>query len=37
MVAVKQMTREELEAGLQTMGESPKSEGVVGLIVRHHP
>ena len=34
MVAVKQMTMEELETGLQTIGESPKSEGVVELIVR---
>ena len=34
MVAVKQMTMEELEAGLQTIGESPKGEGVVELIVR---
>ena len=34
MVAVKQMTTEELEAGLQHIGESPKSEGVVELIVR---
>ena len=34
MVAVKQMTVDELEAGLQTIGESPKSEGVVELIVR---
>ncbi len=34
MVAVKQMTMEELEAGLLTIGESPKHEGVVELIVR---
>ncbi len=34
MVAVKQMTVEELEAGLQNIGESPKSEGVLELIVR---
>ena len=34
MVAVKQMTMEELEAGLQAIRESPKSEGVVELIVR---
>ena len=34
MVTVKQMALEELEAGLQNSGESPKSEGVVELIVR---
>lgn len=34
MVAVKQMTLEALEAGLQNIGESPKSEGVLELIVR---
>lgn len=34
MVTVKQMTLEELEAGLQIIGESPKSEGVMELIVR---
>ncbi len=34
MVAVAQMNLEELEAGLQDIGESPKSEGVVELIVR---
>ena len=34
MVTAKQMTLEELEAGLQNIGESPKSEGVVELIVR---
>ncbi len=34
MVTVKQMTLEELEAGLQSIGESPKGEGVVELIVR---
>ena len=34
MVAIKQMTLEELEAGLQDIGEAPKSEGVVELIVR---
>ena len=34
MVAVKQMTLEELEAGLRNIGESPKSEGVLELIVR---
>ena len=36
MVAVKQMTLEELEAGLQAIGDSPTSEGVVELIVRRH-
>ena len=34
MVTVKQMTMEELEAGLRDIGESPKSEGLVELIVR---
>ena len=34
MVTVKQMTMEELEVGLQNIGESPKSEGIVELIVR---
>ena len=34
MVTVKQMTMEELELGLQNIGESPKSEGIVELIVR---
>ncbi len=34
MVTVKQLALEELEAGLQYIGESPKSEGVVELIVR---
>ncbi len=34
MVTVKQMALEELDAGLQNIGESPKSEGIVELIVR---
>ena len=34
MVTVKQLTMEELEVGLQNIGESPKSEGLVELIVR---
>ena len=34
MVTVQQMTLEELEAGLQDIGGSPKNEGVVELIVR---
>ena len=34
MVTVKQMSLEELEANLQSIGQSPKSEGVVALIVR---
>ena len=34
MVTVKQMTLEELEAGLKNTGDWPKSEGVVELIVR---
>ncbi len=34
MVTLQQLTLEELEAGLQHIGESPKSEGVVELIVR---
>ena len=34
MVTARQMTMEELEAGLKSFGESPKTEGVVELIVR---
>ena len=34
MVTAGQMTSEELEAGLKIIGESPKSEGVLELIVR---